>query len=99
MAAAPETGVWFAVFVEVGGGVEAAVLVVEVEDAAFADVEEEACINAASGRWVSGCLGICWIGWEEERGEVDLLLHVLVASAFATFVAATSLAAEHVATE
>ena len=37
-----------AVFVQIGRRVEAAVLVVQVEHAAFADVEEETCVDAAS---------------------------------------------------
>lgn len=45
---ATETEIGFAVFVEIRGQVPAAVLVVEVQDAAFADVEEETDVDAAS---------------------------------------------------
>ena len=48
LSAMPQSRVRFAVFVEIRGQVPAAVLIVQVEDAAFADVEEEACVNAAS---------------------------------------------------
>lgn len=48
LAVATKAGVDFAVAVEVGGKVPRAIVVVEVEDGAFADVDEEADVLAAS---------------------------------------------------
>jgi hypothetical protein len=48
--AAAETHVDFAVAVEVGGVVPRAALIVEVEDGAFADVDEEADVFTAPER-------------------------------------------------
>lgn len=48
LAVASETGVDLAVAVEVGGVVPRSVLVVEVEDCAFADVYEETDVLSAS---------------------------------------------------
>lgn len=48
LAIASETGVDFAVAVEVGGVVPRSILVVEVEDCAFADVDEETDVLSTS---------------------------------------------------
>lgn len=52
LAVASETGVYFAVAVEIRGVVPRSVLVVEVEDCALADVYEETDVLSAS---VLGC--------------------------------------------
>ena len=48
LSSSPQAGIRFAVFVQVGGRIEAAVLVVQVKYAAFADIQEEAGVNTAT---------------------------------------------------
>ena len=52
LAVAPQAGVHLAVSVEVRGKVPRAVMVVEVEDGTFADVDEKADVFAASTRYL-----------------------------------------------
>lgn len=68
LAVATKTGVDFAVTIEVGGKVPRAVVVVEVKDHAFADVDIEADILAASVERVSICQETLF-----EEGEGSLL--------------------------
>lgn len=85
--ASSKASIWLTVSVKIWRRIEATVPVVKVKHAAFPDIEEEPRIHSAPVQRLR-ILSHVEIQRGRDNDESDLLLHMLIATAFAMFVTA-----------